>query len=176
MDNLNTAINAADSNYTQSAVKYMEATDTSLTDFTAHNGKIIYFHGESDPVFSMYDTVNYYENLSAAHGPATSDFARLFLIPGMNHCSSGLHTLDSFDPLTAITKWVEEGIAPDSIIASNSNKTQIAPIFPSPSPASPPNTFLPVSWTRPLCPYPQYAKYLGTGDISLASSFTCTAP
>lgn len=176
MDNLNTAINAADSNYTQSAVEYMEATDTSLTDFTAHNGKIIYFHGESDPVFSMYDTVNYYENLTAAHGPATSNFARLFLIPGMNHCSGGLHALDSFDPLTAVTKWVEEGIAPDFIIASNSNKTQIAPIFPSPSPASPPNTFLPVSWTRPLCPYPQYAKYLGTGDISLASSFTCTAP
>jgi feruloyl esterase len=177
MDGLNTAINATNSVFTQSAVEYMEATDTSLTQFTAHNGKIIYYHGESDPVFSMYDTVNYYLSLTAAHGPSTSSFARLFLIPGMNHCSGGLHTLDSFDPLTAITKWVEEGTAPDSIIAANSNTNQIVPpSFPSPSPASPPNTFLPVGWTRPLCPYPAFAQYSGTGNISLASSFTCAAP
>jgi len=177
MDDLNTAINATDSDFTQSAVEYMEATDTTLTQFTAHNGKIIYYHGESDPVFSMYDTVNYYESLTAAHGPSTPNFARLFLIPGMNHCSGGLHTLDSFDPLTAITKWVEQGTAPDSILAANSNTQLIVPpSFPNPSPANPPNTFLPINWTRPLCPYPQFAQYSGTGKISLASSFTCVAP
>jgi feruloyl esterase len=182
MDDLNTAIHATDADYTQSAVEYMEATDTALTQFTAHNGKIIYYHGGSDPVFSMYDTVNYYDRLTAAHGPTTTDFARLFLIPGMNHCSGGLHALDSFDPLTAISTWVEQGKAPDSILARNSNTVQIPAIFPAPgplgpaSPASPPNTYLPTTWTRPLCPYPEFAQYSGAGDVSLASSFTCTAP
>jgi feruloyl esterase len=182
MDDLNTAIHATDSDYTQSAVEYMEATDTALTQFTAHNGKIIYYHGGSDPVFSMYDTVNYYDRLTAAHGPTTTDFARLFLVPGMNHCAGGLHTLDSFDPLTAISTWVEQGKAPDSILARNSNTVQIPAIFPAPgplgpaSPASPPNTYLPTTWTRPLCPYPEFAQYSGAGDVSLASSFTCTAP
>jgi feruloyl esterase len=176
MDDLNAAINATDSNDAQSAVSYMEATDTALADFTAHNGKIIYYHGESDPVFSMYDTVNYYASLTAAHGAATTDFARLFLIPGMNHCSGGLHTLDSFDPLSAITQWVEYGAAPDSMVASNSNSAQIPASFPTTGFASPPNTFLPVNWTRPLCPYPQYAKYAGTGDIGSASSFSCVTP
>jgi feruloyl esterase len=176
MDDLNAAANATDSSYEQSAADYLEATDTSLAAFTAHNGKIIYYHGESDPVFSMYDTVNYYESLSAAHGAATSSFARLFLVPGMNHCSGGLHTLDSFDPLSAIAQWVENGIAPDSILASNSNSTQIPPSFPAIGFASPPNTFLPTNWTRPLCPYPQYAKYAGTGDIASAGSFRCVLP
>jgi feruloyl esterase len=176
MDDLNTAIRATDSDFAQSAVQYMEATDTALTKFTAHHGKIIYFHGESDPVFSMYDTVDYYEGLTATHGPSTTDFARLFLVPGMNHCAGGLHTLDSFDPLSAIMSWVEQGTAPDSMLASNSNTLQIAPSFPIPSPASPPYTYLPANWVRPLCPYPQFAEYSGTGDISLASSFTCMAP
>jgi len=176
MDDLSAAANATDSTYAQSASTYMEATDTSLAAFTAHNGKIIYYHGESDPVFSMYDTVNYYEALSAAHGTATAGFARLFLVPGMNHCSGGLHALDSFDPLSAVVQWVEYGIAPDSIMAGNSNSTQIPPSFPAIGLASPPNTFLPTNWKRPLCPYPQYAKYMGTGDIASAGSFSCVTP
>lgn len=176
MDNLNSAINATDSTFTQSAVEYMEANSPNLDTFQGHNGKIIYHHGESDPVFSMYDTENYYESLTSRYGASTADFARLFLIPGMNHCSGGLHTLDSFDPLTAIVNWVEAGKAPDSILASNSNSTQVTPSYPIPSLPSPPDTFLPVAGTRPLCPYPQFAQYTGSGNVDDAANFTCVAP
>jgi feruloyl esterase len=168
MNSLNTGINAANSTFTQSAVEYMEASSTDLDTFTAHNGKIIYFHGESDPVFSMYDTVNYYESLSSHYGATTQNFARLFLVPGMNHCSGGLHTLDSFDPLTAIVNWVEDGAAPASMIAGNSNPASVPP--------TPIYTYLPVTRTRPLCPYPQFAQYTGTGSSEDAVNFTCAEP
>ncbi len=163
MGDLETAISATDSTYTLSAVRYMEATSTDLDTFKNNKGKIIYYHGESDPVFSMYDTVNYYDNLTSRYGSGTAGFARLFLIPGMNHCSGGYHTLDSFDPLTAIVNWVETGTAPDSMLAANSNASQI-------------NTLLPLNRTRPLCHYPQFAQYTGAGDIDSAASFTCVAP
>lgn len=140
----------------------MEATSTNLDTFRGNNGKILYYHGESDPVFSMYDTVNYYDTLTSRYGSSTAGFARLFLVPGMNHCSGGYHTLDSFDPLTAIVNWVETAMAPESMLAANSNASQTA-------------TLLPLNRTRPLCPYPQYAQYAGSGDIDSAASFTCVA-
>jgi hypothetical protein len=82
-----------------------------------------------------------------------------------------LHTLDSFDPLTAIVQWTEQGIAPDSMVARNSN-TGLPPADVSSF------TVLPLNRSRPLCPYPHYAKYIegGQGDIDQASSFTCVAP
>ena len=167
MDDLNSAVNATNSTFTQSAVAYMEATSTNLDTFTAHNGKIIFYHGESDPVFSMYDTVNYYESLSSRYGTNTGTFARLFLIPGMNHCSGGSHALDSFDPLGAIVSWVEEGTPPDSMIAGNSFDLKL-------NPAS--GGALPQTRTRPLCPYPQFAQYTGAGSSEDAANFTCVAP
>jgi feruloyl esterase len=167
MDDFNSAVNATNSTFTQSAVTYMEATSTNLDTFTAHNGKIIFYHGESDPVFSMYDTVDYYESLSGQYGTTTGTFARLFLIPGMNHCSGGSHALDSFDPLTAIVDWVEEGTAPDSMIAGNSFNIKSNPVS---------GGALPPLRTRPLCPYPQFAQYTGTGDIDDAANFKCVAP
>ena len=167
MDDLNEAVNATNSTFTQSAVAYMEATSTNLDTFTAHNGKIIFFHGESDPVFSMYDTVSYYGRLSSQYGTTTGSFARLFLIPGMNHCSGGSYALDSFDPLSAIVNWVEAGTAPDSMTAGNS--------FNNPSNLVS-GSALPTSRTRPLCPYPQYARYTGTGNSEDAANFTCVAP
>jgi feruloyl esterase len=167
MDDLNAAVNATSSTFTQSAVAYMEAASTNLDTFTAHNGKIIFYHGESDPVFSMYDTVNYYEELSSTYGANTASFARLFLIPGMNHCSGGSYALDSFDPLTAIVNWVEEGAAPDSIIAGNSFNSTLNPLS---------GSALPLGRTRPLCPYPQFAQYTGAGISDDAANFTCVAP
>jgi feruloyl esterase len=167
MDDLSNAITSTNSTFTQSAVDYMEATSTNLDTFTAHNGKIIFFHGESDPVFSMYDTVNYYENLSSKYGTATGSFARLFLVPGMNHCSGGSYALDSFDSLAAIVNWVEQGAAPDSIIAGNSFDQTSNPLS---------GSALPEGRTRPLCPYPQYAQYTGTGDSENAANFTCVTP
>jgi len=167
MNDLNSAVNATNSTFTQSAVAYMEATSTNLDAFTAHNGKIIFFHGESDPVFSMYDTVNYYESLSSQYGTNTGNFARLFLIPGMNHCSGGSYALDSFDPLSAIVNWVEAGTAPDFMTAGNSFSQTANPLS---------GSALPPGRTRPLCPYPQYALYTGTGNIEDAANFTCVAP
>ena len=171
MDDLNSGVNATDATFAQSAAGYMEATSTNLRKLLSHNGKIIYFHGESDPVFSMYDTIQYYNNLTSAYGVSTPGFARLFLVPGMNHCSGGLHALDSFDPLTAIVDWVEQGIAPASMIARNSNTGL---------PAADVSAFtvLPLNRSRPLCPYPQYAAYTAGagGNIEDAASFTCVAP
>jgi len=167
MDDLNIAVNATNSTFTQSAVAYMEATSTNLDTFTAHNGKIIFFHGESDPVFSMYDTVSYYGRLSSQYGTTTGSFARLFLIPGMNHCSGGSYALDSFDPLGAIVNWVEAGTAPDSMTAGNSFNQTANPLS---------GSALPTSRTRPLCPYPQYAQYKGPGDSESAANFTCVGP
>ena len=115
----------------------------------------------------MYDTVSYYERLSSTHGTTTGSFARLFLIPGMNHCSGGSLALDSFDPLGAIVNWVEAGAAPDSMTAGNS--------FNNPSNLVS-GSALPTSRTRPLCPYPQYARYTGTGNSEDAANFTCVAP
>jgi feruloyl esterase len=90
------------------------------------------------------------------------DFARLFLIPGMNHCSGG-PTTDQFDALGALVDWVENDRAPDEIIAS----------------VDPDNPELPESWsrrrTRPLCVWPRIARYI-EGDIETAESFACVAP
>jgi feruloyl esterase len=167
MDDLNDSLNSTNSTFTESAVSYLEATSMNLDTFMGRGGKIIFYHGESDPVFSMYDTVNYYENLSSKYGTATGSFARLFLVPGMNHCSGGSYALDSFDSLTAIVNWVEQGAAPDSMIAGNSFNQTSNPLS---------GSALPPGRTRPLCPYPQYARYTGTGDSENAANFTCIAP
>ena len=148
-----------------------------LTKFTAHNGKIIYFHGKSDLVFSIYDMVHYYESLAAAHAPATSGFARLFLIPGMNHCAGGIHTLDSLDPLAAIMSWW--------------NKARL-PIPSLPGIQTPDKSSHRISLSQVLrvlrihiCQLTGSALFVrihhsrrirGTGEISLASSFACLAP
>ncbi|MGB7591971.1 MAG: tannase/feruloyl esterase family alpha/beta hydrolase, partial [Terriglobia bacterium] len=174
MDDLSNSVNATNSTFTQSAVSYLEATSTNLDTFMGRSGKIIFYHGESDPVFSMYDTVSYYENLSSRYGSNTGTFARLFLIPGMNHCSGGSYALDSFDPLGAIVSWVEAGTAPDSMTARNSFNLTANPLNQTPNPLS--GSALPSGRTRPLCPYPQYAQYTGTGSSEDAANFTCVAP
>jgi hypothetical protein len=137
----------------------MVSNSADLSAFKARKGKIIYYHGQSDPGPPVLHTVAYYERLMAVNGglAPTKDFARLFLIPNMGHCSGGPST-DKFDPLAAIAEWVEKGKAPDQIAASG---TAFATA--------------PTSRSRPLCPYPTYAAYTGLagGDISLASNYTC---
>jgi pimeloyl-ACP methyl ester carboxylesterase len=126
---------------------------TNLSSFTAHGGKLIFYHGMSDPWFSALDTVRYYRALSADNGPRpVTDWSRLFLVPGMGHCGGGDATLDHFDMLSAIVDWVEEGKAPDRVIATGR-------AFPGRS--------------RPLCPYPKYARYRGHGNPESAASFAC---
>ena len=128
---------------------------TNLSSFTAHGGKLIFYHGLSDPWFSPLETVRYYTALgadpSAATGPVT-DWSRLFLVPGMAHCGGGEATLDHFDMLSAIVAWVEQGQAPSQVIATGAT-------YPGRS--------------RPLCPYPKHAQYNGQGDSESATNFSC---
>jgi pimeloyl-ACP methyl ester carboxylesterase len=134
--------------------------DDTLAAFRARGGKLLIFHGTADGIFSALESVDYYQRLSRNNGgvAATQTWARLFLIPGMNHCAGGPAT-DSYDGLSAIVDWVENGVAPDRVMAS----------------ALPSNRYFP-NRTRPLCPYPAYARYTGTGNIDDASSFVCTEP
>ncbi len=126
---------------------------TNLSSFSGHGGKLLFYHGVSDPWFSSLDTVQYYDSLAAASGglDATRDWSRLFLVPGMGHCSGG-STLDQFDMLSAIVDWVEKGTAPASVVATGN-------AFPGRS--------------RPLCPHPQHTHYKGAGNPEDAASFEC---
>lgn len=121
------------------------------------------FHGTSDPVFSVNDTVNWYNGLTNANAGNAETFARLFLIPGMNHCGKG-PTTDKFNMIDALVDWVEKGVEPKNITAA----------------VRADNTELPSNWskerTRTLCPYPKFAKYNGTGSIEDAASFSCVSP
>ena len=100
--------------------------------------------------------VNYYEQAVAKNGPKTTDFFRLFMVPGMAHCAGGVGP-DRNDAVTAVIDWVEKGKAPDSLLASKVTSGQVVR-------------------TRPLCPYPQVARYKGQGSIDEAASFSCVAP
>ncbi len=126
---------------------------TNLSTFTGHGGKLIFYHGVSDPWFSAKETINYYERLQGANGPEpVSNWSRLFLVPGMGHCGGGERTLDNFDMVTAIVNWVEKGQAPEQVVA----KGVSAP-----------------GESRPLCPWPSHAEYTGSGDPKSASSYRC---
>jgi hypothetical protein len=131
--------------------------DVALAPFKARGGKLLIFHGTADGIFSASESIEYYQRLMAANGgDAARSWARLFLVPGMNHCAGGMAT-DSFDGLTALVDWVEKGAAPDRIQAS----------------ALPGNAYFP-GRTRPLCPFPSYARYRGTGSIEDAANFACS--
>jgi pimeloyl-ACP methyl ester carboxylesterase len=127
---------------------------TNLGSYSSRGGKLIFFHGLSDPWFSANDTARYYERVTADNGGADAAqlWSRLFLVPGMGHCRGGAMALDRFDLLSAIVDWTENGRAPDAVIATGH-------AFPGRS--------------RPLCPYPKHAQYTGSGDTESAASFEC---
>ena len=97
----------------------VETASTNLSTFSPSGGKLIFFHGDSDPWFSPLDTLGYYQSRAATNGGAeeVSEWSRMFLVPGMAHCGGG-PALDHFDMLTAVVSWVEKGPAPDSVIAT----------------------------------------------------------
>lgn len=119
---------------------------TNLSTFSGNGGKLIFYHGVSDPWFSALDTVDYYRRLIRDNGGAekVSKWSRLFLVPGMGHCSGGEKTVDSFDMLSAIVDWVEEGIAPDRIIAGGGAVQGLS---------------------RPLCPYTRGTPIIQAGGM-----------
>ncbi len=96
---------------------------TNLSSFTAHDGKLIFFHGVSDPWFSALDTIQYYERLEKDNTPLMlQNWSRLFLVPGMGHCGGGEKTLDRFDLLSSLVDWVEKGTAPESVVATGASQ------------------------------------------------------
>lgn len=158
------------STYTESAMSFMTPPDLTMSKMVQNHGKMILVHGTGDPVFSAKDTMDWYDtSFKTKWGSATSSHARLFLVPGMGHVRGG-PTTDQYDMVDAVVNWVEKGIAPDSIIAKARGVGSGSVV----------NTEVPATWsatrTRLLCPYPQIAKYNGTGNIELASSFSCVAP
>jgi feruloyl esterase len=145
---------ATSGEFTESVWDFMMASSTDLSAFKSHSGKLLIVHGVSDPVFSINDTISWWNDVNRANNGAASDFTRLFAVPGMNHCAGGPAT-DQFDAFTALMNWVEKGAAPESIVATAGQN--------SPWPGR----------TRPLCAYPKQARYKGSGSIEDASNFVC---
>ena len=133
--------------------EYDTADDVQLQAYKKRGGKLLFFHGTADPIFSANEMQDYQQRLTAAHGADAASFARLFLVPGMNHCAGGPAT-DTFDGLGAVVDWVEKGEAPQRIVARGS--------------AAMPGI------SRPLCPWPLHAHYKGSGDVKEAASFECS--
>ncbi|HVB86012.1 MAG TPA: tannase/feruloyl esterase family alpha/beta hydrolase [Candidatus Dormibacteraeota bacterium] len=164
--------------YPESAMEYMTGTASgpspSLTAFRKHGGKLIMYDSVNDGIFSGVDLVTYYKQLDKTTRH-TADFARLFMIPNMAHCAGGPATTDfNANMLTAITGWVEKGIAPEEVIAANTSKTSP---FPSSAPFDPQVAQnFPTGGTRPLCAYPKQARYKGTGSTKDSANFACVMP
>jgi len=150
----------------------LNATETDLKAFKARGGKLIMYHGWNDPAIPALSTVEYYDGVVAKMGKsATDSFVRLYMVPGMQHCDNGPGA-DSFgqvgqlvfnDPQhsvdAALEQWVEKGTAPSTIIAAK--YTSVDRNHPK--------------MTRPLCAYPEVAKYKGSGDTYDAANFVCAA-
>ncbi len=136
----------------------LNAVDPDLSAFKARGGKLISYHGWADALITGHYAVQYYENVLAAMGglEETTDFYRLFMAPGVAHCRGGPGP-DRFDAVEAIERWVEQGEAPDRIIASKVVDGE-------------------VRRSRPLCVYPQVARYDGSGSIDDAADFACVNP
>jgi hypothetical protein len=128
-----------------------DATDTELSRFEAGGGKLLLWHGWSDPHISPINTIAYYGAVRSRLGEAKTDsFLRLFLFPGMYHCMGG-DGPGTFDALTPLMSWVENGAVPDRIIAGHAD-----------------------SRTRPVFAFPMVAKYSGSGSVDDANSFVAT--
>jgi feruloyl esterase len=147
-------------------------TNPNLEPFARRGGKLIAYQGWTDPIVPAKSTIGYHEMVARFLGrEATDQFYRLFVAPGMDHCGGGAGP-DSFggfmrgnppeldadhDLLSALVQWVEENKAPEKIIASKVTAGQVV-------------------MTRPLCPYPQLARYVGHGDVNVAANFVCAQP
>jgi feruloyl esterase len=158
------------------AGRTLNAIDPDLSAFQKRGGKLILFHGWSDPALPPTATIDYYRSAVTKLGPKADETIRLYMVPGMEHCGGGPGA-DAFgfapglppaepDPSrnmsAALERWVEQGTAPSAIVATKYN----TPDDPSSG----------VNFTRPLCPYPQVARYRGAGSENDAANFLCQAP
>jgi feruloyl esterase len=148
--------------------RILNATDPDLKKFAARGGKLILYHGWSDAAIPPVATINYYNRVMTTMGEKQADaFTRLYMVPGMQHCGGGpgpdnfgqgtvAHTDPDHDVDAALERWVEKGVAPGPIVASKNKGAEVVR-------------------TRPLCPFPQEAKYKGMGNTDDAANFTCAA-
>ena len=148
---------ATDATFRESSMRSVAADSTDVDAYVKHGGKLLFFHGVSDPVFSIKDTVRYLDGLRERYGDRTDDVARLFAVPNMAHCAGGPAT-DQYDGLSALVDWVEGGKAPSRIVAR----------------ARPENPDVTTPGrTRPLCAWPAQPRYNGSGSIDDAANFSC---
>ena len=133
--------------------KMMDATNPNISSFIKKGGKIILVHGTADELVTHYGTIDYYNQLNKIFGKNTLDtFMKFYIVPGYGH-GRGAFTMAA-DLLDAMDNWVVNGKAPSHMIAMDQN----------------PNT---AGRTRPLCEYPAWPKYNGSGDINSAANYTC---
>ncbi|GAB4120001.1 MAG: tannase/feruloyl esterase family alpha/beta hydrolase [Rubrivivax sp.] len=161
------ALYATNETYTESAMQFMTPPDaTDLDALRSRGGKVLVYHGVADPIFSVLDTEAWWKGVRRNTRGPVDDFVRLYRVPGMGHCSGGPST-DQVDYLSPLVAWVEQGQAPGRLEASARGAGNPGGV----------NADLPADWsptrTRPLCPYPGIARYVG-GDIESAASFSCT--
>jgi feruloyl esterase len=138
---------------TAQARTVLNADNDDLSGLKARKGKLILWHGWSDPALNAHSTINYFDRVRK-RDPAAADYARLFLMPGVLHCRGGAGP-DSVDWMAAIAAWTEKGIAPERITATKRGPDGA------------------IVRSRPLCPYPQHAVYSGTGSQDDAANFVC---
>jgi feruloyl esterase len=138
---------------------FIEASDPDLSNFKGRGGKLLLWHGWADPGPAPENTINYYSQVTKTVGGGSQDeWMRLFLLPGVAHCGGGVGP-DQADFLGAMERWREQGVAPGQITAArNTGRSGLPPI------------------SRPLCPFPQVAKYKGAGSVEEAANFVCAAP
>lgn len=156
-----------------------DGTNPDLSAFAGRGGKLILWHGWADPHISPLNTIAYHEAVRQQMGATKTDaFERLYLLPGVYHCSGG-EGPSALDLLTPMMQWVEGGRAPQAIVATMGAMTGFGQPGgraegPVPAPAMPPQAVLPRS--RPVYPYPAVARYLGKGDPNQASRYKAGAP
>jgi feruloyl esterase len=160
--------------YADAKMAAVNASSPDVSAFRSRGGKILMYSGWADPVIPPMDAINYYQRVEEAMGgrQRTEAFLRLFMVPGMAHCGGGpgpsifggyglpplaspqIKTDPEHDVLSAIVRWVENGSAPDHLVATHlTNDT--------------------IDRTRPLCPYPRVARWSGAGNTDEAKNFTC---
>ncbi len=167
IDTLLAKIQATNATYIEDSLSFMSPPNPTRVDTLRGRGaKVMLYHGTSDPIFSSDHTVSVWQGWDQTYAGTASNFARLYLVPGMNHCSGGPAT-DQFDMLTPLVNWVEKGQVPGAVIASARGAGNVGGV----------NADVPGTWaanrTRPLCVYPKVAKYNGSGSIEDAANFTC---
>jgi len=170
IDQRRRAMDVTDDRHRESVLSLMtppgQAEPENLRPLWARGARMILYHGTGDPIFSAEDTRLWFERVDRVQGGRATESVRLFMVPGMPHCRGGAAT-DQFDLLGPLVRWVEQGIAPDAVIARARGAG-------NPGGA---NGDLPAAWpadvSRPLCAWPAVARYTGNGPVHAAASYAC---